>query len=450
MKHLFSGLIFFGLIFCSFLASAQVISGPMLGPVNLRDASVWVELEPGVKTARLQWSKKGSSVVQYADPAKPLSNRFNTVLFEVGGLEPATTYNYKVIVNGKATTAGGSFTTQDLWQWRKPAPDFSFLTGSCNYVNQPPYDRPGRPYGGDSSIYEPMAREKAAFMLWLGDNWYTREVDYYSRWGLWYRAQHDRKQKILQPFLAAMPQYAIWDDHDFGPNDIGTNYIFKDESREIFKNYWANPSYGEWGKGIYTQINYSDVDLFLLDDRTWRSADALPDSVNGAPNPEKRMVGVQQLQWLKNALRFSNATFKIVAVGSQVLNPASPYDKWKDFPVEYYELTQFLADNKINGVLFLTGDRHHSEVIKVERPGTYPLYDITVSPLTSGTHLFGGPEKNNPWRVVGVDQLQNYGRISVTGKRNERKLTVEFLGIKGNKLAEWSVGEAELKTPGGR
>ncbi len=32
----------------------------------------------------------------------------------------------------------------------------------------------------------------------------------------------------------------------------------------------------------------------------------------------------------------------------------------------------------------LSGDRHHSEVIKMERPGTYPLYDITVSPLDIG------------------------------------------------------------------
>ena len=74
------------------------------------------------------------------------------------------------------------------------------------------------------------------------------------------------------------------------------------------------------------------------------------------------------------------------------------------------------------------------------------MYDITVSPLTSGTHKFGGPEINNPYRVLGIDEKQNYGRISVSGKPKERKLTVEFLGIKGDKIAEWSVGQAELMT----
>jgi len=107
----------------------------------------------------------------------------------------------------------------------------------------------------------------------------------------------------------------------------------------------------------------------------------------------------------------------------------------------------FLTEYNINGVLFLTGDRHHSEIIKVEREGTYPLYDITCSPLTSGTHTFGAAEKNNPYRVLGIDEKQNYTRFSFSGKRNERKLIVEYLGIKGEKLGEWSISEKELKTP---
>jgi alkaline phosphatase D len=134
-------------------------------------------------------------------------------------------------------------------------------------------------------------------------------------------------------------------------------------------------------------------------------------------------------------------------MGSQVLNPVSPFDKWWDFPAEYDELMNFLKEYKINGVVFLTGDRHHSEIIKMDRPGTYSLFDITVSPLTSGTHSFGGAEKNNPYRIIGIDEKQNYARFSFSGKRNERKLTVEFLGIKGDKLGEWSIMEKDLKTP---
>ncbi len=427
----------------------------MLGPVELRDAKVWVEVSPEVKTVSLRYNKKGdvnsTRTILYKGE---LGNDFNPLQFTVGGLDFNTTYEYKIWINGKATLKGGEFTTKDLWQWRKQPPEFSFLTGGCAYTNQPVYDRPGKPYGGDSSIFETMAKEKAAFMLWLGDAWYTREVDYYSEWGLWYRASHDRAAPFIQNFLKAMPQFAMWDDHDYGPNDIGKNYILKDASRKVFNNYFCNPSSGENGQGIYTMNSWGDADIFMTDDRWWRSADRIKDSVDGPdglpgkkPNPEKRMLGAQQMEWLKNSLLYSTATFKIIAVGSQVLNPVSPFDTWWDFPAEYDELMNFIKEYKINGIVFLTGDRHHSEIIKVERQGTYPLYDITVSPLTSGTHSFGGTEKNNPYRVLGIDEKQNYGKFSFSGNRGSRKMKIEYFGIKGDKLGEWSISEKELKTP---
>ena len=429
------------------LSQPRIISGPMLGPVELRDAKIWAEVSQEVKTVSLQYNKKGEAKNKVVSYKGELGNEFNPVTFTVGGLDFNTTYQYKLLINGKPANRGGEFTTKDLWQWRKPAPDFSFLTGSCSYFNEPVYDRPGTPYGKDSSIFESMAKEKAAFMLWLGDAWYTREVDYYSEWGLWYRASHDRATPVLQPFLKAMPQFAIWDDHDYGPNDIGKNYILKDASRKVFNSYFCNPSAGENGQGIYTMNSWGDVDVFMTDDRWWRSAERMNDSVNGKPNPDKRMLGKQQMEWLKNSLLYSTATFKVIAMGSQVLNPVSPYDKWWDFPAEYDEFMNFLKEYKINGVVFVTGDRHHSEIIKVDRPGTYSLYDVTASPLTSGTHKFGGPEKDNPYRILGIDEKQNYTRISFSGKRNERKMTVEYLGIKGEKLGEWSISEKDLKTP---
>jgi alkaline phosphatase D len=436
-------------LFGTFLISishAQIIAGPMLGPVELRDAKVWIEVAPQVKKVQLQYYKKGEpakikSVITNAE----LGNDFNPVEFVIGGLDYNTTYEYRFVVDGKPAVQKGEFTTKDLWQWRKPAPDFSFLTGSCAYFNEPGFDRPGKPYGEDSTIFETMAKEKSAFLLWLGDNWYTREVDYSSEWGLWYRAHKDRKFAVMQGILKAMPHLAIWDDHDYGPNDANGSYILKEASRKVFQKYWANPSYGENGQGIYTQYSYSDVDFFMLDDRWWRSSEALADSINGVPNTDKTMLGRQQMTWLKNALMYSRATFKIIAVGSQVLNPASPYDKLRDYKAEYNELMSFLDRYKIRGVLFLTGDRHHTEIIKVDRPGSYPLYDITVSPFTSGQYPFSGPEKDNPYRVLGVDQKQNYGKFTISGPKGQRKLGVEILGKKGEKLGAWSVMEGELR-----
>ncbi|MGH2553981.1 MAG: alkaline phosphatase D family protein, partial [Chitinophagaceae bacterium] len=363
-----------GFFFSSF-AQPRIISGPMLGPVELRDARVWIEVSPEVKSVSLQYKKKGELKVNTILYKGELGRDFNPIQFTIGGLDFNTTYVYSFWVNGKPTSNNGEFTTKDLWQWRKQLPDFSFLSGGCAYLNEPVYDRPGKPYGGDSAIFESMAKEKPAFMIWTGDAWYTREVDYYSEWGLWYRASHDRTLQAMQNFLKSTSHFAIWDDHDYGPNDIGKNYILKETSREIWKKYWCNPSYGENGQGTYTMTNWGDADFFLTDDRWWRSDDKMKDSLYGFPNYEKQMLGEQQMEWLKNSLLYSNATFKIIVMGSQALNPVSPFDKWSKFPAEYKEMMDFLKENNINGVLFLTGDRHHSEIIKIERPGTYALYD---------------------------------------------------------------------------
>ncbi|MGI8599671.1 MAG: alkaline phosphatase D family protein [Chitinophagaceae bacterium] len=429
-----------------YAAKSQLIAGPMLGQIEYRDAKIWVEVASTAKKLQVQYNKKGnaapSKIVTYNGL---LGAEFNPVHLQIGGLDFNTTYQYKIIVDGKTVSSTNEFTTKDLWQWRKPAPDFSFLTGSCAYTNDFVFDRPGKPYGSDSSIFETMAKEKASFMLWLGDNWYTREVDYFSQWGLWYRAQHTRRQPVIQNFLKAMPHYAIWDDHDYGPNDIGKQYVLKETSKKIFDSYWVNPTSGEQGEGIYTSFSFGDVDFFLMDNRWWRSSDRMKDSINGQPNPEKQMFGSKQLQWLKNYLLHSHATFKIIATGSQVLNPLSTKDKLLFFPSEYYELTNFIHANNIEGVLFLTGDRHHSEIIKVERPGTYPLYDITVSSLTAGVVPFVGPEANSRYRLIGIDK-HNYGKLSFSGARGERKLTVEYFDTKGTKLGDWSIGENELKS----
>ena len=427
----------------------KIISGPMLGHTELRTATVWVHFSKDTKSAKLLFKEKGSNA-SFSEADFILSGGdFNTGTATLTALEPGKTYSYNIKdIKGKVI-AESEVTTQTLWQWRKDPPAFSFLTGSCSFINETRFDRVGKPYGNDSSIYETMAKEKSDFMLWLGDNWYTREVDYYSDWGLHNRPAYERALPLYKNFLKSMPHYAIWDDHDYGWNDADKSYPLKETSRNVFKKFWSNPSYGENNQGVYSKFTWNDVDVFLLDDRWFRSNDDMPDSINGNANENKRMYGKQQMEWLKNALLQSNnnanINFRIIATGSQVLNPMSPYDCLRHFSVEYKEMMDFLTISKINGLVFFTGDRHHSEVIKSERNGAYTLYDITSSPLTSGSHKFGGSEKNNPYRVAGIDDIQNYSRISFSGERRDRKMKVEFIDGKGKVLVDWSIDAKQLR-----
>ena len=452
-KFLLYGFLFlFTISSVSAQSNKNLISGPWAGNVELRSAVIWMEVAPNVKSVEVKYFPASEpKQIQTKLYKGELGADFNPVKIELNGLQFGTKYQYQIMLDGKTISLPfeTNFSTKDLWQYRKPVPDFSFLTGSCAYFNEPVFDRPGKPYGGDSSIFEAMAKTPADFHVWLGDNWYTREVDYSSVWGLNYRASHDRATSVLQAFMASMPQYAIWDDHDYGPNDAGKSYILKEQSRNIFKNYWLNPSYGEEGKGIYSVVNYGDVDLFLTDDRYFRSEVDLLDSIDGKPNTEKTYFGVQQMSWLKNALLNSRAPFKIIVTGSQILNPLNKYECMKHYPYEYNQLLNFLAEQKLEGVLFLTGDRHHSEIIKMKRENAlYPLYDITVSPYTSGVSKANGEELNNPYRENNtLVEAQNFAKISFSGKKKERVMKVEFLGIKGDKLGEWSIEEKALKNP---
>ena len=279
-----------------------VISGPRADNVELRSATIWLEVATRVKSVAIQYTNTTSHLAPVTIAYKgELGKEFNPIKIDLNGLSMNTNYHYKIMIDGKPLLFPYplQFTTKELWQWRKPAPDFNFLMGSCAYFNEPVFDRPGKPYGGDSSIFETMANTRAAFHVWLGDNWYTREADYFSTWGLQYRAHRDMSLPVLQKFMSAMPQYATWDDHDYGPDDEGKSYILKDESRKIFMNYWCNPSYGEDGKGIYTKVSYGDVDIFLTDDRYFRSEDGVIDSINGQPNKDKTFFGRQQMDWLK-------------------------------------------------------------------------------------------------------------------------------------------------------
>lgn len=434
-----------------FAQQNKLISGPWAGDVQMRTAIIWVEVSTDAKKVAVQYFKEDYPAIKKTVTYKEkLGKDFNPVKIALNGLDINTKYSYRLIIDDKiiSTPFLTKFITQELWQWRKPAPDFSFLAGSCNYVNDPAVDRPGKPYGGDSSIFETMAKTGAAFHVWMGDNWYTREVDFGSAWALNYRASHDRAQKIMQPFMASMPQYSIWDDHDYGPDNSGKSFYLKEASREIFKNYMLNPSYGEEGKGIYTKVNYSDVDLFLTDDRYFRSEDEMPDSINGIPSKEKHFFGPIQMEWLKNSLEFSNATFKIIVIGSQILNPLGKAENMQRYSAEYNELINFIKTQKINGVVFFSGDRHHSEVIRIEPPGFYPLYDVTISSYTAGISKASGDEEKNIYRVKEtLVEENNFGKITVAGPKDSRTMKVDFLGTKGQKLGTWSVNSKDLKVP---
>lgn len=418
-------------------AEVRLKGAPMWGHVDLRAAWLQAGVEGKGKVVCEFWPADSAGAHREVRPARVFPT-YGTVQFELQDLEPGT--RYKALLRSGAHVLSDTLTvrTQVLWDFRMDPPPFTLLAGSCAFLNEAAYDRPGKPYGGEYGIFTTMAKEQPDLMLWLGDNIYLREVDFGSEAGYRHRYDQARALPELKELLAACPQYAIWDDHDYGPNDCDGAWVHKDWALEAFQAYWPNPSYGIADRvpGIATAFRYSDVDVFLLDNR-WNRVNA------GAKTLQSQVLGEDQMDWLIQALRGSRAPFKLIAVGGQVLSDAAIYENYANYPEERQALLDRIAAEGIKGVVFLTGDRHNTELTRVELPGGLIVHDLTLSPLTSTAH--DHTDEPNSLRVPGtMVGTRNYGVLEFSGPRKDRVLAIAVKDVTGAVVWERTLRATEL------
>ncbi|MFN0216631.1 MAG: alkaline phosphatase D family protein [Saprospiraceae bacterium] len=409
-------------------------NGPMLGYVELREVLIWVQTKSFASVQVEYWVEGNPDQKWRTDLVHTNKASAFTAKCIAEQLEPGTRYEYRVEINGDSVllTYPTRFKTQDLWQWRVDPPAFTLATGSCAYVNETEYDRPGKPYGSNYQTFIHIANQKPDLMLWLGDNVYFREVDWYTRAGMQHRYTHDRATPELQPLLASTPQYAIWDDHDFGPDNSDATWIHKETAWEVFRDFWGNPTFGVNGqKGCTTQFQYADVDFFLLDNRYFRT----PDHCKTCP--DRSLLGKEQLQWFLAALSASRAPYKVVAVGGQVITTSKTNAEtlFHFFPSERDTILNFIERENIKGVIFLTGDLHFSELSAMKNAAGNWVYDLTASPLTSGAYKDAPTKEVNEYRVPGTAIGENnFGLLRFSGPRTKREVEVKIINSEGKEM----------------
>ena len=406
-------------------------SGPMVGYVDMKEALLWAQTTRATTVEFVYWDKNNPSVKFMTDPVRTEKSTAFTAKCIADRVEPGRQYVYELRINGKPVKLSypTEFKTQTLWAWRTDPPDFSLATGSCAYVNETEYDRPGKPYGSNYRIFTTIAAQKPDLMLWLGDNTYLREPDWTTRTGTFHRFTHARSLPELQPLLASTQHYAIWDDHDFGPNDSDGSWVHKDISWEAFRAFWGNPTFGVNGqKGCTSWFKYADIDFFLLDNRYFRT----PNDCESCP---RTMLGREQLEWFKAALAASTAPFKVVAIGGQVLSTQKLNERYINlFPAERDSILTHIERENIKGVVFLTGDVHLTEFSALKNAAGNWVYDLTTSPLTSGVNTYGKSD-DNTLRVEGTLVMEhNFSILSFSGPRKERRLQIKVVNAEGKEL----------------
>ncbi|MEK9829983.1 MAG: alkaline phosphatase D family protein [Schleiferiaceae bacterium] len=291
------------------------------------------------------------------------------------------------------------------------AQSFTFCAGSCADLRT----------DESESIFLTIAKEEKQFFLWLGDNLYFKKPDWQNestmRDAYTKRFQGDAVQMLLH----SSRQLAIYDDHDYGPNDSDSTFAGKRESAQVFAEFWLEtPTQVDRYHDIRWSERYGDVLMVGLDDRAHRGPVGTV------------ILGKEQLAWLAAQLDANkDASIVFIAVGSQVLNEAEVFENYSRFPAERDELLALCARAEMP-VVFLTGDRHHGEINQKRVNGTL-LTEITASPLTSTTHSPSAEElKANKALVKNtVVNEAHYARITWT---DGERLSVQLVDASGKDL----------------
>lgn len=316
--------------------------------------------------------------------------------------------------------------------------------GSCAYEKHP------------LPIFNLVVQKKPDMFLFLGDNIYgdTQNMDTLKR-----KYQQLGSKESFINLKKHTEILATWDDHDYGWNDIGKSYPFKEASKEIFLDFFNEPKDSERRKhkGIYHSYLYNygnnKLQIILLDVRTFRD-DLKP--YNGefdydsryrfytpdyAPHTDKNhtLLGKEQWNWLENELK-KEADIRIIGSGTQFGIEWNGYEAWANFPHERDKMLNIIKKTRANGVLFMSGDVHYAEISKLETD-FYPIYDLTSSGLSS-TWLFATPNKN---RIEGPIMDNHFGLLTIDWKAKNTTLKMEMWDIRNNQRIEYTIGLNELQ-----
>ncbi|EKF55790.1 alkaline phosphatase [Galbibacter marinus] len=304
--------------------------------------------------------------------------------------------------------------------------EFVIAFGSCNRQDQ------------ENHLWDDVVANKPSVWIWGGDNIYS-DTDDLREMRKDYEEQ--RYQNGYKEVRKSMDIIGTWDDHDYGLNDGGREWAFKDQAQELFLNFLEVPKHDpRWNqKGVYDAKTYhtpqGDVKIIVLDTRYFRSPltkNLGDDGKRFMPNPygEGTILGEVQWAWLENELNTSQASFNIIVSSIQFLSNKHGFETWGNFPSEVEKLVDLIKSSKAERVIILSGDRHISEFSQINISDLdYPLIDFTSSGLTHTYEAFSGEQ--NPYRVGEVVKEKSFGLLRLNLKNY--RATLQMIGD-GNKV----------------
>lgn len=293
------------------------------------------------------------------------------------------------------------------------------------------------------------------------------------------RYKYNQMDRHVQAFCASVPFYYQWDDHEVTNNwspgkDLTADDRYAEKSIALLSARAGRAFHemtpigytpAEPGR-IYRTIHQGPLlDIFMLDLRSYRAANnaSMQDSAGG----EATLLGQAQIDWLKDALKASTATWKVIASdmpigiivwdnakerrGVEAIANADPGTA-RGRELEVADLLRFIRDQKITNTVWLTADVHytaanHYSPDRAQFQDFLPFWEFVSGPLHAGTFgpgemdmTFGpkvefvkapGPDRQN---LPPSDGMQFFGLVDIDGATEQ--MTVRLMDVGNTEL--WS------------
>ena len=303
--------------------------------------------------------------------------------------------------------------------------------GSCNH------EEDNQSYWNVVSSFSPDS------WIWMGDNIYGDTEDMQV---LASKYRMLKENSYYASFIDKVKVYGTWDDHDYGVNDGNKSYPKKEESKALLLDFLDVPKGSKVYSraGVYQSYIIGDagrkVKLILLDTRSFQ--DPLEKNITRNPRYHKSdgdILGDDQWQWLERQLMDTTA-LTIIVSSIQFIPDDQIYEKWGNFPKSKERMLSLLKSKGHNKYLFLSGDRHISEISKMTLDGQ-ELFEATSSGLT---HSWEDCKEQNSYRVSPLVTQTSFGLMLFDWKENVFDLKLQIVSTKGEVLYTHSLGEFEI------
>ncbi len=310
----------------------------------------------------------------------------------------------------------------------------------------------------DQSIWTTILAEDPDLFLFIGDNVYG------DPWRDDPEALDPMMPKMVRSYtkLASIPEFTefrnatplltTWDDHDYGVNDGGAEFPFRERAEDLYNDAWAVPADDErrMRPGIHTSKTYGPdgqrVQIILLDTRYFRGPLTKTDEWN-APGKERyipsedtssTMLGDAQWAWLEAELQ-EPADLRLLVSSVQVHSDAHGWEAWRVLPHERERLYAMLdSTGAAEDTIILSGDRHAGSIYR-RNAGDTPVLEVTSSSLNAPVSFWKNqaiergeaprPPEQGPFQLYPMQDEVNYGLIDINWDTREATLSVVSPGL---------------------